>query len=113
MVISGRHRPCASLATLPVEDSVKCLGVWWGIESTDRKSIEERICKARGAFLSQGKIGAFHGLLNPLSSRSIVESCVMPVLMYGTETWFLNAIEARVLPSRDKQEGTKTAKIHS
>ena len=31
-----------------------------------------------------------HGLLNPLSSKSIVECCVMPVLLFGAESWILN-----------------------
>ena len=42
--------------------------------------IEENIKKARQAFFSYGSIGAFRGELNPLSSRSIIDSCVMPVL---------------------------------
>ena len=36
-------------------------------------------------------MGVFHGVLNPLSSKSIVECCVMPVLMYGSESWVLNS----------------------
>ena len=57
VVISGRHRPCASLATLPVEDV--CLGVLWG------KHME----------FSQGKISAFHRLITPLSS--CLSSCMV------------------------------------
>ena len=30
-----------------------------------------------------GGIGVYHGDLSPLSSRSVVEVCVMPFLMYG------------------------------
>ena len=30
---------------------------------------------------AQRELGTFYGWLNPLSSRSIIESCVMPVLM--------------------------------
>ena len=111
VVISGRHRPCASLAALPVIDSVKCLGVWWGTASTDQKSIEEHICKTRGAFFSQGEIGAFHGLLNPHSSRSIVESCVMPILMYGTETWSLNTSLLLKLESFQAEIGKGVLKL--
>ena len=75
--------------TSPAEDAVKCLGVWWCSNFSSRKSIEERINKARGAFFAHGQLGAFHGLLNPLSSRSFIESCVIPVLMYGAESWCL------------------------
>lgn len=33
---------------------------------------------------------AFHGLLNPLSSRTIVKNCVLPILMYRSESWIMN-----------------------
>ena len=92
-MITGRDGldPPSSVAGLPVVESVKCLGVWWCSNSSSQKSIEERICKARRAFFANGDLGAFHGLLNPLSSRSLVESCVFPVLMYGTEAWSITA----------------------
>ena len=34
--------------------------------------------------------GVFHGTLNPLSSKSIIEHCVLPCLLYGAESWLLN-----------------------
>ena len=78
--------------SLPVEKSVKCLGVWWDTTSlSSRMSATERIQKARAAFFAHGQLGTFHGLLNPLSSRSIIESCILPVLLYGSETWVLNS----------------------
>ena len=64
-----------SVAGLLVEESVKCLGsvkyvgVWWCYNSTSRKSVEERICKARRAFFANSDLGAFHSLLNPLISE--------------------------------------------
>ena len=84
IVIAGRGGmdPPPSVAGLPVVESARCLGLWWCSNSTSRKSVEERVCKARKAFFTNGNLGAFHGLLNPLSSRSLVESCVLPVLMY-------------------------------
>ena len=39
---------------------------------------------------SVGSIGVFQGDLSPLSSRSVVETCVMPVLLFGSENWLLN-----------------------
>ena len=36
-----------------------------------------------------GAISVFQGDLSPLSSRAVVESCVMPVLLYGCENWVL------------------------
>ena len=45
--------------------------------------------KARRAFFAIGSLGSFHGKLNPLSARSIFEIFVIPVLLYGCETWIL------------------------
>ena len=50
---------------LPMEKSVKCLGVWWDSSSSSKLSIRERINKARSAFFSHGQLGAFQGSLNP------------------------------------------------
>ena len=37
-----------------------------------------------------GSIGAFQGDLNPLSSKSIIDTCVMPILLFGSENWILS-----------------------
>ena len=52
----------------------------------------------RGAFFSRGS-GVFHGTLNPLSSRSIIECCVFPCLLSGAEAWILNDTLIRQLES--------------
>ena len=113
IVITGRDGldPPSSVAGLPVVESVKCLGVWWCSNSSSRKSIEERICKARRAFFANGDLGAFHGLLNPLSSRSLVESCVFPVLMYGAEAWSITASLLLKLESFQSEIGTKILRL--
>ena len=86
----SKNPPTSSLKiddviSLPVEKSVNCLGVWWDNSASSHACIKERIQKARAAFFSNGQLGAFRGLPNPLSSRSIVESCILPVLLYGSE----------------------------
>ena len=113
IVIAGRDGmdPPPSVADLPVVESVKCLGVWWCSNSTSRKSVEERICKARRAFFVNGDLGAFHGLLNPLSSRSLVESSVLPVLMYGAEAWCINASLLLKLESFQSEIGKKILRL--
>ena len=60
IAITGRNGkdPPASVAGLPVVESVKCLGVWWCSNSTSRMSVEERICKAHRAFFANGDLGA-------------------------------------------------------
>ena len=50
------------------------------------RSVAENIGKARSFFL-YGSIGAFQGDLNPLSNKSIINTCVMPVLQSGCENW--------------------------
>ena len=36
-----------------------------------------------------GSLGAFQGDISPLSSRSVFEVCVLPVLLYGSDNWVL------------------------
>ena len=45
--------------------------------------------RPRRAFFHYGSIGVFQGDLSPLSCRSVLETCVMPVLLYGCENWIL------------------------
>ena len=68
---------------LPVRNTVKCLGYWW---SKAGMCVDEIKKKARKAFW---KLGNFQGSLNPLSSASVIECCVSPVLLYGAENWIL------------------------
>ena len=70
--------------------TVKCLGYWWSWDFSASKSIDENINKARRAFFFYGSIGAFQGELNPLSSKAIIDVCVMPILLYGSENWVLS-----------------------
>ena len=52
------------------------MGFWW---------------KARRAFFNFGSIGVFQGSLNPLPLVSVIEICVMPVLLYGAESCILTS----------------------
>ena len=52
-------------------------------------SVKENIAKAKTTFL-RGKVGAFQESLNPLSALSIFETCVIPMLLHGCETWILD-----------------------
>ena len=55
------------------------------------RSVAENIGKARRSFfLLYGSIGAFQGDLNLLSNKSIINTCVMPVLLSGCENWILS-----------------------
>ena len=74
---------------LPAGDVRKCLGYWWKSDLLATKSVEEDILKARRAFFHYGSIGMFQGDISSLSSRSVIECFVMPILMYGSENWIL------------------------
>ena len=67
----------------------KCLGYWWGRDLFASRAVDENIQKARRAFFLFGNIGAFQGDLSPLSAKSIIETCVIPILLYGSENWIL------------------------
>ena len=74
---------------MPAGDVRKCLGYWWKGDLSASRSVEENIKKARSAFFHFGSIGICQGDISPLSSREVMESCVMPVLLYGSENWIL------------------------
>ena len=81
----GRGPECeVDGALLPVNAVGKCLGYWWARDLTASKSVEENIRNARRTISHYGCL-AFQGDLNPLSTGSIIQTCVMPVLMYGSE----------------------------
>ena len=83
---------------IPIINSARCLGAWWTPSLSCSKWIDVNITKARGAFFTRGS-GIFHGILNPLSSISIVESCVVPYLLSGAEAWILNCTLLQKLQS--------------
>ena len=49
-----------------------------------KQSIEEHICKAHAAFFS-------HGISKAHESSVFKKSCVLPILLYGSESWILNS----------------------
>ena len=71
--------------------SARCLGVQWQHNLSASESVKVNISKARKAFFSLGSTGVFHGKLNPLSASSIFETCIIPILLYGCETWLLDS----------------------
>ena len=111
-LLSSGHTPTnitAAGTLLTVESSVKCLGMWWDPSLSSKTSIMERINKVRSAFFSHW---AFHGLLNPLSSRSLIECCIIPVLMYGSESWVLNSTLLSKLESFQAELGKRILSTH-
>ena len=64
----------------------------WFLDLLASKCISENINKARKAFFGYGSIGAFQGSLSPISSVSIIETCILPSLLYGAENWILTPV---------------------
>ena len=96
IVLFSNHSPAAQLPVCEVDGAVmpagnvgKCLGYWWSGDLSATKSIENNINKSRRAFFHFGSIGVFQGDISPISSRSVLEMCVMPILLYGSENWIL------------------------
>ena len=58
-----------------------------------------------------GRIDAFQGLLNPLSALGIFKTCVLPILLYGCETWLLDLTSVKLLESFQYEIGRKILKL--
>ena len=65
-----------------------------------------RINKISGAFFSHGELGAFHGLLNPLSSLCVIKCC-----MYGSESRVINSTLLSKLESFQAELGKQILKL--
>ena len=76
-----------------------------------RRSVQENIIKARKAFFAFGSIQAFQGNLNPLSAISVFESCVLPILLYGCETWLLDSSTIQLLERFQLEIGRRILKL--
>ena len=56
----------------------------------DSRSMEENIRRAHKCFFQYGSLGAFQDGLSPLSTRSIIETCLIPILLSGSENWIVS-----------------------
>ena len=91
--------------------SAKCLGVWWQSNLSAKRSVHENINKSRRAFFALGGLGAFQGELSPLSSSSIFEACITPILLYGCETWLLDSTCLKALESFQCEIGRRILRL--
>ena len=61
-------------------------------------------------------LGAFQGKLNPVSSRAIYETCVVPILLYECENWILTPSiidQLEVFQAEMGRRILKLSKFHS
>ena len=85
--------------TLPSRGSAKCLGFKWHHDLSAKPSIDYNILKARKSFFAYGSMGLFQGQLSPVSGKSVVDTCILPVLLYGAENWCLTPNSIQMLNS--------------
>ena len=93
------------------KNSARCLGIQWQGNLSASESISTNISKARRAFFGLGSTGVFHGKLNPLSGSSIFETCIIPILLYGSETWLLDSSCIRALEKFQCEIGRRILKL--
>ena len=109
--ISPHHHETAVVqigdSSISTSDSAKCLGVWWNSCLSAQHSVSDNVNKARRAYFALGRLGAFQGYLNPLSSCSIFETCIVPILLYGSETWLLDSTSLNALESFQHEIGCR------
>ena len=84
---------------LQASGTAKCLGYQWNHDLSAKPSVEYNVSKARKSFFAYGSMGLFQGDLSPLSGRSMVDTCILPILMYGAENWCLSQNSIQVLDS--------------
>ena len=116
MIISSQRAPAEPICTikeqaLPPVASAKCLGYWWSWDLSANKSIDTAIGRARSSFFAFGAMGGFQGKLNPLSGRAIFETCVVPVLLFGSENWYLTESLLDKLESFQAEIGRRILKL--
>ena len=96
---TSEERIEAGECSFPVGGKATCLGYQWKDDLSSTYAIQTRVQKARKAFFQFGSIYAFQGTLSPVSCCSIVETCILPILLYGVENWVLSPESIRMLES--------------
>ena len=108
-----KHPPCSiqvGETIITSTDSATCLGVKWSHDLSPKKSIEHNIAKARRAFFALSTKG-IHGKLNPLTSKEMFETCVLPVCLYGAENWILTQNLIKLLEDFQAEIGKRILNI--
>ena len=89
------HTNCTRAPTLvnlndtdiPIRAESKCLEYWWWRSDLNLYATGENIKQAHQAFFLFGSVIAFQADLSP--TFIILETCVWPILLYGSENWIL------------------------
>ena len=65
------------------------LGAAWSHDLSPTASISSNLAKARRAFFAHHANGIAYGKQNPLTSSELYTVCILPVCLYGFESWVL------------------------
>ena len=103
-----------SVCSFPVRNEGKCLGYLWRSKLSSIGMVEECIHKARRTFFQFGSMSAFKGYLSPVSTSSLLECCVYPVMLYDIENWILCAtfLQNLRLSGREDPEASRIVFKH-
>ena len=88
-----------------------CLGYQWSHNLSAKPCVESNINKARRQFFALGSSGAFLGHSNPLASKEVYETCVVPTLLYGAENWILDENCLNLLECFQAEIGRRILKL--
>ena len=107
----GDNSTVSQSVPFPIVSSLKTLGTWITSDLSSKVSVSENIKKCHRAFFAYGKLGILQGKPSPLTSRQIIEHCVIPVLLYGSENWTLNASLIDTIESCQAQLGKRILRL--
>ena len=86
-------------------------GLHMELNSQCKKLCKREYPQARKSFFSLGSTGCFLGHSSPLTAKTIVETCVFPILLYGAENWILNDECLRLLENFQAELGRRILKL--
>ena len=98
-------------STVPIIPEAKCLGYLWHKSLSARPAVEQNIAKARRQFFTLGSTSCYLGQSNPLSARTVVETCILPTLCYGAENWILDDISLDLLNRFQSELGKRILRL--
>lgn len=113
---SGEHAPCIEVSdTLTIrpiitaekegdQPALRWLGVWFDKKLSFRRHVAERVSKARKVAYHIRSLGRTVDGPPASSLRKAVITCVLPMLLYGTEAWYAGRRKPPRLRRQDRSQ---------
>ena len=98
----------SSISILP---QAKYLRYIWDRSLSAKSAVKDNISRARKLFFALGSTGCYLGRSNVLTAKAIVETCMLPTLLYGAENWILNDESLRLLESFQAEIGRRILRL--